>query len=146
MSPGTTTDTYGQNPMNNRVLVDTSAFYALVSETDEFHQKATILYSNLIDQRAQLYTTSYVLVEWTTHIHRRLAFTVLDKFTNPIRDVVTIFWVDGLNHWSAWDLLKSHDGRDLSFVDCTLVLLAKSLNAKLFAFDQDFVTEGLEVL
>ena len=45
--------------MANNILIDTSAFYALISTSDEFHERATALYTDLIDQRANLYTTSY---------------------------------------------------------------------------------------
>lgn len=132
--------------MSDRVLVDTSAFYALISSSDEFHQRAGAIYTDLVDRQVDLYTTSYVLVEFMALIHRRLGFSVLDNFVNTVRDVVTVLWVDSLNHWEAWDLLKARQGRGLSFVDCTTLVLARSLNAKLFAFDEDFIREGLEVL
>ena len=132
--------------MPDRVLIDTSAFYALISTADEFHDRATTRYNDLIDQRANMFTTSYVLVECMALVHRRLGFAVLDNFVNSVRDVVTIIWMDPQNHWSAWDFMKDREGRGLSFVDCTTVVLANSLKAKVFAFDGDFAREGLEVL
>ena len=132
--------------MNHKVLVDTSAFYALVSGADEFHQRASTIYADLVDQRAGLYTTSYVMVECMALIHRRLGFSVLDSFVDSVRDTVTILWVDAINHWSSWDAMRERQGTSLSFVDWTTVVLAKSLDAKVFAFDEDFVREGLEVI
>ena len=132
--------------MADRVLVDTSAFYALVSSEDEFHQRASDTYTALVDRRVALYTTSYVLVECMALVHRRLGFSTLETLVNSIRGVVTVLWVDAQNHWTAWDFMNDRQGRSLSFVDCTTLLLARSLGAKLFAFDDDFAREGLEVL
>ena len=126
--------------------MDTSAFYALNSAADRFHQRATSLYASLMDQRATLYTTSYILVECMALVHRRLGFSQLERFVGSVRDSVTVVWLDGQHHWSAWDIMDSRHGRGLSFVDCTTLVLTKSLGAKLFAFDQDFAREGLEVL
>ena len=132
--------------MRDRVLVDTSAFYALVSSADEFHQRASTAYADLLDQRVGLYTTSYVMVECMALIHRRLGFSVLDSFVGSVRDTVTILWVDAMSHWGSWDAMRERQGTSLSFVDWTTVILAKSLDARLFAFDEDFVREGLEVI
>ena len=132
--------------MADRILVDTSAFYALVSSGDEFHQRASTVYADLLDQRVGLYTTSYVMVECMALIHRRLGFSVLNSFVDSVRETVTILWVDSLNHWGSWDAMRERQGTSLSFVDWTTVALAKSLDAKLFAFDDDFVREGLEVI
>jgi predicted nucleic acid-binding protein len=132
--------------MPDKILVDTSAFYALNSVANQFHQRATGLYASLIDQRSTLYTTSYILVECMALIHRRLGFAQLGRFVNSVRDSVTVVWLDGQHHWAAWDLMNSRQGRRLSFVDFTTVVLANALNAKVFAFDDDFAREGLELV
>ncbi len=132
--------------MADRILVDTSAFYALSSVADQFHERATNQYAALIDQRAALYTTSYVLVECMALIHRRLGFAKLETFVSSVQDSVTVVWLDGQHHWAAWHIMNSRQGRGLSFVDMTTVVLANALNAKVFAFDEDFAREGLEVI
>ena len=132
--------------MNDRVLVDTSAFYALVSSRDEFHQQASATYADLLDRRVSLYTTSYILVECMALVHRRLGFSTLQVFVNSIRDFVTVLWVDANNPWRSWDAMNERQGTRLSFVDWTTLMMAKSLDAKVFAFDDDFALEGLDVL
>ncbi|MCH8205425.1 MAG: type II toxin-antitoxin system VapC family toxin [Chloroflexi bacterium] len=132
--------------MGEKFLVDTSAFYAIADADDQFHQRANGIYSGLLDQRADMYTTSYVLVECMALIHRRLGFDSLDRFVDSLRDVVGVVWVDGEIHRAAWDILKSRQGRRLSLVDCTVLVLAEALNAGVFAFDDDFAREGLQVL
>ena len=132
--------------MNDRVLIDTSAFYAIVSDADIFHQRAVHTYIWLIDRRAELYTTSYILLEATALIHRRLGFQTLTNFMDVVRDDVNVLWVDRRAHWRGWELLRERTGRALSFVDCVTIVVAQSLNTKLFAFDEDFSREGLPVL
>ena len=57
----------------DRVLVDTSAFFALCSASDLFHSKASLAYERLIDREQELWTTSYALVETIALLHRRLS-------------------------------------------------------------------------
>lgn len=132
--------------MDDKVLIDTSAFYALISSADEFHPRARSIYSDLLDQRAELYTTSYVLVECMSLVQRRLGFDALTRFVTSIENVVGIMWIDSQSHQAAWDMLRARRGRGLSLVDCTTVVLARSLDSRVFAFDDDFLREDLVVL
>ena len=60
-----------------RVLVDTSALYALRSEADLFHHRARAAFEYLMDEGEELWTTSYALVEIVALLHRRLGFGVV---------------------------------------------------------------------
>ena len=51
--------------MPERLLVDTSAFYALFSATDLFHDRARAAYERLVDREWELCATSYTVVETT---------------------------------------------------------------------------------
>ena len=57
-----------------RVLIDTSAFYALLAATDLFHTRASAAFERLLDGEQGLWTTSYTLVETVALLHRRLGF------------------------------------------------------------------------
>ena len=127
-----------------RVFVDTSAFYALASASDEFHHQARQTYERLLEEGAELITSSYVLVESFALIQTRLGFPILESFVSSIEGVITIIWVDEGLHRRAWELLKER--QQVSFVDCTSFLIAKEAGAQVFAFDEDFAREGLTVL
>lgn len=127
-----------------RVFVDTSAFYALASASDEFHRQARRTYEKLLGNDAELLTSSYVLVESFALIQARLGFSVLESFVSSIEGVITIIWVDEELHRRAWRLLKER--QRVSFVDCTSFLIVKEEGARVFAFDEDFAHEGLTVL
>lgn len=129
-----------------RVIVDTSAFYALASNSDEFHSRARLQYQQLVDEAVELYTSSYVFTEAAALIHRRLGYPILERFAESVRDTIRIIWATRRTHWEAWDLLKQRTGRGLSFVDCTTVVLAKSMDAQVFGFDEDFHREGFVLI
>ena len=132
--------------MSDKILIDTSAFYALVSASDEFHPKAKGTFERLVDEKAELYTSSYIFVESTALIQHRLGFRALKTFVDSVRESLHFLWIDRRTHWQAWGILKETSGRGLSFVDCTTVVLAKALGATVFAFDEDFRQEDIVLL
>lgn len=127
------------------VLIDTSAFYALVSDADIFHQKARDEYGRLLDREQQLWTTSYALVETMALIQNRLGFSVLSDFMSRIDRTVNIYWIDVEIHTRAWELLLENQGATLSFVDWTLALVSRTLDAPVFTFDSGFANQGVFV-
>lgn len=131
---------------SDKVMVDTSAFYALTSNSDEFYSKAKLQYQLLVDGAAEIYTSSYIFTEAAALIHRRLGYAILENFVGSVRDTIRIVWATRRTHWQAWELLKQREGRGLSFVDCTTCVLAKSLDADVFGFDQGFLSEGLRLI
>ena len=132
--------------MYSRVIVDTSAIYALISASDDFHNKARLLYEGLIDRDTQFYTTSYILVETSALVHRRLGFQPLKTFMESIQDIFNICWIDRAIHSEAWKKMVARDGGRLSLVDWTTVIAAKKLNASVFAFDEDLTQEAITVI
>ena len=132
--------------MNNRVIVDTSAIYALISASDSFHEKARRTYEHLLDRNAELYTTSYILVETSALVHHRLGFHLLKAFVESIQGIFSTYWIDRAIHIEAWRSMVEREGQRLSLVDWTTIVVAKKLNASVFAFDEDFRQEALVVL
>jgi predicted nucleic acid-binding protein len=128
------------------VLIDTSAFYALISASDSFHQRARETYERLIDRDQELWTTSYVLVETIALAHRRLGFQVLSEFMGSVHGELGVFWVESTVHTEAWERLTASQGSGLSFVDWTTALVAGMLGADVFTFDRGFANQGLAVL
>ena len=132
--------------MPERVLVDTSAFYALFSETDLFHYRARVAYERLIDREQELYTTSYTLVETTALLHRRLGFEVVSKFSEWHASGLDILWIESRAHAEAWRRFMADRGQGLSFVDWTTVVASREIGAPVFTFDSGFANQGLPVV
>ena len=130
----------------NRVLVDTAALYALVSSTDELHARARETYVQLLEASAELWISSYVLVEFGAIVQRRLGFAALRAFYNSQVGVFQTIWTDSRLHTAAWNELERRQGRGLNFVDWTVLLSARGLGARIFAFDAGLRPEGIEVV
>lgn len=122
-------------PLPEKIIIDTSAFYALVSAQDAFHSRAADTYEQLIDREQELWTTSYALV------HRRLGFDILAEFVKGIDGTVKVFWVESTVHKQALS-----QGVGLSFVDWTVELVSRILNAHIFTFDRGFAERSLPVI
>ena len=130
--------------MSERVLIDTSAFYALFYATDVFHDRARSAYELLTDREYELWTTSYTLVETIALLHRRMNFEVVSKFTEWRSSNLGVLWIDSRVHDSAW---VNAQGRGLSFVDWTTVVASREIDdALVFTFDAGFANEGLPVV
>ena len=132
--------------MARNILVDTSAIYAFVSAGDRYHTQSREVYSELLERGDQLYTTSYVLVESSALIHRRLGFEALRAFIESIQGGWEILWVYESAHEQIWDRMKAQGGSRLSLVDWSVVISAEETRATIFAFDSDFSQEGLTVI
>lgn len=113
-----------------KVIIDTSAFYALMSANDSFHR--------LIDREQEFWTTSYALVETMALVHRRLGFAVLEELVQRLEGTVRVFWVESAIHRQALSQFVENRGNGLSFVDWTVELVSLILNAHLFTFDRGF--------
>ena len=132
----------------DRVLVDTSAFFALRSATDLFHDRASLAYEALIDREQELWATSYTLVETIALLHRRLGFQVVSEFAEWRRRAnLKVLWIDSAMHDEAWNRFVAEQGRGLSFVDWTTTVASRGMeDAPVFTFDGGFVNSGVPVV
>lgn len=129
-----------------RVLIDTSALYAIVSVTDRFHNQARDSYEMLLDGESEFWTTSYVLVETVALLHRRLGWEAVSAFDTWQREAgLRVLWVDDGMHARAWDRFAAEQGRGLSLVDWTMALASREMSAPVFTFDADFGAQGIPV-
>lgn len=133
-------------PLPERIVIDTSAFYALLSGSDSFHAKAREAFERMVDRDQELWTTSYVSVETIALVHHRLGFQTLSQFLDTTGQSVRVFWVESALHREAWLRLSANHGVGLSFVDWTAALVSQVLEAHVFTFDGDFINEGVPVI
>ncbi len=132
--------------MPERILIDTSAFYALFSATDLFHDRAKAAYERLVDREQELLATSYTVVETTALLHRRLGFEIVERFSEWQASSLDILWIERQVHDAAWGQFMADHGRGLSFVDWTTVVVSREIGARVFTFDGGFANQGLPVV
>ena len=129
-----------------RVLIDTSALYAIFSDSDLFHLRASDAYQRLKDTNPELWVTSYTLVETVALLHRRLGFEVVSEFSGWSHSNLQVIWIDSRAHTAAWERYMAERGRGLSFVDWTTAVASREMDATVFTFDGGFASKGLPVV
>lgn len=127
------------------VFVDTSAVLALMVGTDRAHGEAVSAFGKLRDRKAELVTTSYVLVETYALIDRRLGRDAVISFRVSFTPLLRIIWVDAGLHDRGLDrLTKGPSG--LSLVDAvSFEAIREHKILEAFAFDRHFDQEGLGI-
>ena len=133
--------------MPERVLVDTSAAYALFASSDLFHDRADATYRSLMAREEELWATSYTVVETIALPHRRLGFEVVSAFSEWCRANLQVLWIDSRLHDEAWNRFTTDQGRTLSFVDWTTVVASYDMGfPPVFTFDGGFANQGIPVV
>lgn len=129
-------------------FVDTSAFYALLTEEDEHHDRAARWLDRIAaDDGEELLTHDYVVVESVSLVHRRLGAALTRMFLEDLLPVCTVRFVDEPLHTRATSAFLAGLGRRPSFVDrVSFELMREERIRRAFAFDPDFAREGFETV
>jgi uncharacterized protein len=129
------------------VYVDTSAFFAVLDADDKMHPAARREWERELRSGVSLHTCSYVLVETSALLQRRIGMNALRTFTADILPVINIIWVDEAGHLSAYHALLVASRRDISLVDCVSFEAMRRLSIdQVFCFDPHFSEQGFRVL
>lgn len=129
------------------VFVDTSAFFALLDESDVRHREAARIWARLLDSDADLVTHNYVIVEAAALVQRRLGEELLEPLFDGLLPLVRIVWVEEEIYHRALAVFRSIRKPGLSLVDCVSfeVMRLKS-EERAFAFDRHFEGQGFKVI
>ena len=128
------------------VLVDTSAMYAALDADDENHMRARDAFGDLAP-REHLLTHSYVLVESSALVQRRLGFEAVRALFDDLVAAMDVVWVDEALHRSALAAMIASGSAAVSLVDWTSFEIMRRRGIdRAFAFDDDFTTHGFELV
>lgn len=131
-------------PLPERVIIDSSAFFTLLSENDPNHILAVEAYRRLVDREQELWTTSSTLVTIAGFILERFGIERLRVFNDSIKGIIHIFWVDGTTYIDALELILSgSSGNDLDIEGSLTVVAARHLQAHVFGFRKCFSEVGI---
>ena len=132
-----------------RVFVDTSAFVALRNRAEREHEPARTALSRLVREKAQLFTSNYVLAETYTALLVRVDRAEAIEWGRRFRagSAIELVRVDEAVEEDAWTLLESHADKQWSYVDATsFALMEREGVQSAFAFDHHFTQRGLAVV
>ena len=129
-----------------RVFVDSSGFFALLIEEDQFHQDALLLFQRANAERWRLVTTNVVVIETyalllvRSHRGRHDALRFLDVIEKDAYQVERIRKTDEVR---AIALVRAHQDKTYSLCDSLSFIVMERLGlTEAIAFDRHFRSYG----
>ena len=132
---------------NNKIYVDTSAFYALLDRSDQHHKQASKLWPALLDDNVTLITSNYVVSETVGLLQNRIGFKAVKLWYRDVLGILDVWWVDAKAHGRAYDLWLNLGLKGLSLIDCvSFVTMHHHDIEKAFCFKPRFAEHGFDLL
>ena len=129
------------------IFVDTSAFYALLDEDDDCHQRAAETFIALREAGAQLVTSNYVVAESCALIQKRLGMKIAGMYRSGLLAVVSVRWVTQAVHEDGFNCFLACGRNGPSFTDSVSFSLMRDQRIDTaFAFDKHFADQGFKCL
>jgi predicted nucleic acid-binding protein len=135
--------------MKKPVFVDTVAWLALVNKSEDLHDAARVVRNQLVQQKAMLITTDYVIVEIANSLARLPLRSVAQKLIDFIRtsETVEVVTITAEIHDKAWELFCSHDDKEWGLTDCTSFVVMREMRLnRAFTADRHFEQAGFTLL
>ena len=130
-----------------KIFIDTSALYALVSTEDKYCQTAVSAWEELVKGHKSLVTNNYVIVECFTLVQSRLGLNFARQLHQNIIPFLEIEWVDEDHHLNSIDRVLAANRRQLSLVDCSSFETMHRLKIEtVFTFDEHYREQGFTVI
>ncbi len=131
-----------------RVLIDTSAYFALVVPQDARHLAAATLLERLEQQPTHLFTTNFIVAETHALLLARRGRVVASRVLHQLdQSSATIVRVSLRDERQARQIIERYDDKDFSLTDATSFAVMERLRIDVaFTFDRNFAQYGFQVL
>ena len=127
------------------LFVDTSAFYARLDRSDQWHQRAVDGFVELANRRAALITSNLVVAETHQLAYQRLGFQAARDWLTLLSGFNLRFQTEE-DHRRTAQILTSPIGPHLSYVDAASMAVMESRSVTtVFSFDGDFALGGFDL-
>jgi predicted nucleic acid-binding protein len=128
------------------IFADTSALFALLVRNDYMHVRAKLNFEHFAATGMRLLTSSYVLLETTALLQRRVGLEAVWSFDRKIMPLLEIEWVESDLHGRAVRRLQMENNRQVSLTDCLSfeIMEAREIHTA-FAFDEHFSERGFKI-
>ncbi len=124
-----------------RVLVDTSAIYALMARRDRNHQRARAFLSAAIGAGTRFVLADVVFAETMTLIRAHHGAAMAIRIGRDLRSSALYQWqaLGAEDERATWAIFQQYDDKAWSYTDCALLALGRRLGLpEVFAFDAHF--------
>jgi predicted nucleic acid-binding protein len=110
------------------------------------HSRARKNFDSFAQQKAELFTSSFVLVEITSLLQRRVGLESVRDFNLRILPLIEIIWTDKEWYARAVQRLLLLGQKNTSLVDCLSFEIMESYDISLaFTFDRHFQEMGFTI-
>ena len=122
------------------ILVDTGAWYALMSRTDINHAKAKQFYQERVGQDSFITTLPIVVETWAL-ANARLGRRAAMQFWGMLRETgLPLITPEPPDMDRAWEISQRYPDQDFSLVDClTFAIMERYGVEAAFTFDRHFL-------
>ena len=129
------------------ILVDTSAFLAVLDQGDHNHPAAKARWIEMLDRGDELVSHNYILVETSAVVLCRLGLEAVRVFERDVVPVLRLVWVTREIHEAAAGAHLVAGRRTLSLVDCVSFEVMRRTGVQTaFAFDRHFREYGYQTI
>lgn len=129
------------------IFFDTSAILAAANPKDQYHDTSIKTFEALIDDRQELFTHNYVVLEAVALLQNRFGLTAAATFQRNVQANCKIHWITEAEHERAVERWLQHHTRRLNLVDCMSFIVMEMYGCDTaFAYDSDFETEGFKLV
>ncbi len=130
-----------------KIFIDTSALYALLSTQDKNINLAVDTWDGAIKRGDTLVTNNYVLVECFALIQSRLGIEFVRALQSNIVAFLQVEWIAESEHTVSVNNVLVANRRQLSLVDCSCFESMRRLGIeKVFTFDEHFREQGFDII
>jgi predicted nucleic acid-binding protein len=128
-----------------RIMVDTSAIYALIDRSDEWHKKAITLCKKLSTQNVDLILTNFILAETHALILSRVGHQLAREWVKNL--IWKIERVKEEDEKRAKEIIVAYQDKSFSYTDATTFAVMERLKLDVvLAFDNHFTQFGWQCL
>lgn len=128
-----------------RVLVDTSAVYALLDQSDAYHSEAKASLESLKRARSEPVLTNFIVAECHALSLARLGARLARKWL--LSNIWAVERVTTDDEATARDIIRKYADKTFSYTDATSFAVMDRLGLRTaFAFDPHFRQYGLQVI
>ncbi|MFZ5592494.1 MAG: type II toxin-antitoxin system VapC family toxin [Bacillota bacterium] len=127
-----------------RIMVDTSAIYALLDSSDNFHKQAVSFLKALSLSQNLVLVTNFIVAESHALLANRPGPEIAGQWLKGLCWPIERVTIEDENR--AREIIYSHTGKSFSFTDATTFAVMERLGIKNApAFDQHFTQYGLNL-
>jgi predicted nucleic acid-binding protein len=110
------------------------------------HVRAKLNFAYFAQHRVQLLTSSFVVVETTALLQRRVGLAAVHDFQSKITPLLEMIWVNGDWYTRAIQRLFALNNRNISLVDSLSFEIMESREiTHAFTFDKHFPENGFTI-